>query len=361
MAIYLVTGTPGAGKTLRTLWVVENLRRQLDKSGTPRDVYYCGIADLNLPWIEFDDRKKWHDLPDKSIIVIDEAQKAFRPRASSLAVPDFVEALETHRHRGIDLYVITQHPAMLEQNLRRLVDTHEHLMRKFGSKWATVHLWKGVKDNCDKSRKDSIETEFRYPKEVFAWYKSAELHTHRLKIPFKIWLLVAIPFICVAAFYLASFKLANIGAAKPALPVASGYTSYGPVSSKSLQVTKTTLELLADSTPRFAGLPWSAPRYDGLTQAVRVPVIRGCWLIEPVRVDLPSGCQLDGGVKVYPPLAVIKEFIRGGGYFYDFEQTLQASTDGLRAGDRAAAAPRAGDLLNRPTQSPSDPVPTLSR
>jgi zona occludens toxin len=343
MAIYVTTGTPGAGKTLRTLYKVEALRKQ---SG--RDVYYNGINDLMLPWIEFDNPKEWHKLPDNSIIVIDEAQRAFRPRAASTAVPEYVEALETHRHRGIDIYLVTQHPLMLEQNVRRLTESHEHLMRKFGSKWATVHQWKGIKENCDKSRSDSQSSEFVYPKDVFTWYKSAQSHTHKFKLPFKVKVLLSLPFIIAAGLYYAYYSSTKLSAKPLSQPLQSSIsqsttapnnvaTSGSRGGRGDIRSPRALEAYVAEYEPRFAGLPWTAPRYDDLTQPKVVPVIRGCMILgDETKTDLPRAwCILDGGVRVYPPISFIKNYIRDA-YFIDFEQTG-------RAGDYAASQPRDGD------------------
>jgi zona occludens toxin len=354
MAIYVTTGTPGAGKTLRTLFNVEALRKE-----SRRDVYYNGINDLMLPWIEFDDPKQWHKLPDKSIIVIDEAQRAFRPRAASTAVPDYVEALETHRHRGIDLYLVTQHPLMLEQNVRRLTESHEHLMRKFGSKWATVHQWKGIKENCDKSRSDSQSSEFVYPKEVFNWYNSAESHTHKFKLPFKVKVLLALPFVISAALYYAYYSSTKLVTrpstqANSVLPVSAtnnvAITGSRGGSSADIRSPRSLEAYIDDYKPRFDGLPWTAPRYDELTLPVSVPVIRGCVdLGSNAPVGRPSTfCLLDGGVFVYPPPTFVRQFIRDQ-YFIDFESTG-------RNGDRAASQPRDGDKAIGNARPPA-PIP----
>ena len=81
MDLNLVTGKPGASKTLNTIKDVE--KRRIEEA---RPVYYHGIKDLILPWIKMDDSEKleedetlitphsWWNAPFGSIIVIDEAQ-----------------------------------------------------------------------------------------------------------------------------------------------------------------------------------------------------------------------------------------------------------------------------------------------
>lgn len=353
MAIVLITGAPGAGKTLLTLWDVEHRRQKED-----RTVYYSGIANLNLPWVEFE-AEKWNDLPDGAIIVIDECQRVLRPRFMGAKVPDYVEQFETHRHKGYDIYLITQHPMLIDNHVRRLAETHKHIMRKFGSKWATVHEWKGVKDNCDKTRKDSIASQWRYPKEVFGWYKSAELHTHTLKIPPKI-LLALIGLVCLFVFggywYYTRVHTASkgVGVTAPSTIVAgSGVQSNAAVvvpvkavvsSGQSAQA------YLSPFEPRVVGLPWTAPRYDELTTAKQVPVIRGCWLTDTPLDGFPARavCMLDGGVYVYPPESFVKQYLRDR-FFIDWENP--------RRGDLAAAQPKQGDIATyKPPPVSSLPV-----
>ena len=138
--ISLITGQPGAGKTLYALNFVKT---RAEKENRP--VYYSGISDLKLPWLELDKGEDWHGVPEGSIVVIDECQRVFRPRVNGAAVPEHVSKLETHRHSGIDLVLITQHPMLADNNVRRLVGQHFHVVRAFGTKKATVHEWGEVK------------------------------------------------------------------------------------------------------------------------------------------------------------------------------------------------------------------------
>lgn len=272
----LTSGLPGAGKTLWTIAFVEALRKK-----ESREVYYFGIKDLTLPWKLLDDPRKWYEAPPGSIIVIDEAQDHFPMRGSSQAVPEHIKRTATHRHHGFDIFLITQHPGKLDPALRKDIEVHRHLMRKFGSSFATVHQWQGVRENCDKTRKDSISTTWRYPKEVFTWYKSAEVHTHKLKVPPKLIAAVAVILMVAVAWYLFLGRLSRgeafgIGAPQQAaasasmVPTAFGGGSPGQVKPK------TVAEYLAEQTPRVPGLEHTAPMYDGLTQPKVVPVPAAC-------------------------------------------------------------------------------------
>ena len=112
--ITLITGQPGAGKTLFTLQFVRELAEK-----EKRTVHYSGIKDLRLPWLELANAEDWYQVPQGSIVVVDEAQRIFRPRGAGSVVPRHVSELETHRHQGIDLFIITQHPMLVDTNVMR--------------------------------------------------------------------------------------------------------------------------------------------------------------------------------------------------------------------------------------------------
>jgi len=120
--ITLITGAPGAGKTAALV----QLLQQFVKEG--RAIFVDGIPDLKLTHLPLDDPKRWHvDVPDGSVIVIDEVQRVWRPVATGAQVTPDISSLETHRHKGIEFYLITQHPNLLHANVRRLVGRHIHL------------------------------------------------------------------------------------------------------------------------------------------------------------------------------------------------------------------------------------------
>lgn len=310
--IHLTTGVPGAGKTLWTLVTVE-ARRKAEN----REVYYFGIKDLTLPWHQLEDAKKWYEAPPGSIIFIDEAQAHFPARGTGQPVPKHVAETATHRHHGYDIYLVTQHPLKLDSSLRKDIEEHRHLMRKFGSKWVTIHRWVGVRDNCDKTRKDSITTQWRHPKEAFGWYKSAEVHTHKFSLPWQMILIVFLPVAVGYAGYRVFNRVEPAADAKPApgapaRPSGAPYAAAAPGASSSANAKPRGFDY-ASYKPRVDGLPYSAPRYDALTDPVRVPVIVGCWLS-----DSDGWCITQQGTRLRPSRDFIRSFIAYG-QFRDFE------------------------------------------
>lgn len=271
--ITLVTGQPGAGKTLFSLYQVKALA---DKEGRP--VFYSGINDLNLPWSELEKAEDWHQCPVGAIIVIDECQRAFRPRGTGSQVPEYIAKFETHRHQGLDIFLITQHPMLVDSNIRRLVGRHCHVMRAFGSKAANVHEWGEVREQVDKNRSGSMSTLWKYPKEVFSWYKSAEMHTHKLRIPPRLFFLVLAPFIMAGLVYGVYnwWKPRSSGETlRGQLGVKSAQGASGTVSAASLPV-KDRGAYLDERTPRIAGLQHTAPIYDQITAPNEAPIPVGC-------------------------------------------------------------------------------------
>lgn len=131
-----------------------------------------------------------------ALLVIDECQRHFRPRPAGSAVPDHVAALEVHRHQGLDIWLVTQRPGLVDSNVRALCGKHIALRKiPFGR---YKYEWPEVGDIENKSSRDvAAKSRFKLPKHVFSLYKSAEVHTvtsHKLPMVAKIF------FLCVPIF-----------------------------------------------------------------------------------------------------------------------------------------------------------------
>ena len=274
--IELQTGLPGSGKTLYTI-----CRIKARAEAESRPVYYSGIPDLNLPWIEIEDPRQWHTVPPNAIVVIDEAQRVFRPRGNGSAVPEHVEKLETHRHQGIDLVIITQHPMLIDSNVRRLVGKHYHVARAFGKQKALVLEYESAKDNPLAARQSALTRDFSYPSEAFAWYKSAEVHTHKKRVPLRVYALYVTPVIALALFgYLAWWIYGKASGTHPLnetahLPAQSA-PAPGISGGATRPVKRTTAEYIQEQQPRIPGLAYSAPIYDEVTKPVHAPYPAAC-------------------------------------------------------------------------------------
>ncbi|MDR7095513.1 zonular occludens toxin domain-containing protein [Hydrogenophaga laconesensis] len=335
--ITLTSGLPGAGKTLLTIADVEAKRKKEN-----REVYYHGIKELTLPWKLLDDPKKWYECPPGAIIVIDEAQYHFPLRGNGQAAPEHVARMATHRHNGHDIFLITQHPGKLDAAVRKDIEVHRHIMRKFGSRTVSVHQWQGVRENCDKTRKDSVSNTRRYPKEVFGWYKSAEVHTHKLKVPMPIVIAVLIIIGVGIAWAVFLGKLSRGeafgGSGKPpggssapagASGVSPDVPGIGGQPQPQQQRPKTALEYATERVPRLEGLEHTAPVYDGLTTPTRVPLPAACiqWTGKGCK------CFTQTGTPYRTTEQICLQIVRHG-IFIDFETAA-----GQPAPQGAAAAP----------------------
>ena len=143
---------------------------------------------------EFDKYLKadeWHIWsPNGAFIFYDEVQNVYRPRSSSGKVPPSVAAFETHRHKGLDFYLVTQSPLLFDGNIRRLVGKHIHLRPTWAGRYQ--YEYPECNDN-PKNTSSGIKSGYKLNKKVFSLYKSASLHTKQTKkIPFAVYLILGI-------------------------------------------------------------------------------------------------------------------------------------------------------------------------
>ncbi|MHB1267542.1 MAG: zonular occludens toxin domain-containing protein [Acidithiobacillus ferriphilus] len=211
------TGLPGSGKTLKLITDVI-----VPGKAAGRPIYVYGIDNLSedLGCIPLEDPQKWHQCPDGAIICIDEAQKVFRPRPAGSPVPDYVSAGELHRHQGHDLYLTSQAPMLLDAHLRRLVGMHQHLVRVWGLQSSTVYQWDEMQnDPQDRiSRKMSQKSRFTFPKKNFSLYKSAEIHTHKRRVPkWLLPLIIGLGVMFYGLYYLGHHAMSSLTAAHKAM------------------------------------------------------------------------------------------------------------------------------------------------
>ncbi len=188
--ITLITGTPGAGKTL---YAISKLLRELvgstvkktEPDGSITEVPRRVLTNINGLLLDHEligpdapgGLADWHTwCKPGDVICYDEVQRSWTPRPNGAKVPDYISALETHRHMGVDFILLTQNPMLIDRNVTALVGRHLHVRRFGGIGAAIVYEW----DHCSRSllfSKSIAKHTFKYDKEVFKLYKSAELHT----------------------------------------------------------------------------------------------------------------------------------------------------------------------------------------
>lgn len=350
--ISIITGLPGNGKTLFALWYI---KRKAERE--QREVYYNNIKDLNLPWTLLEKPEEWMSCPPGSIIVLDEAQFVFPKKSSGSKLPPHYDELATHRHKGVDIYIITQHPSLVDNFVRQLAGQHFHAVRKFGLNRATIYEWSACNASPQNptSQKSSIPLKWSYPKEVFGYYKSAEVHTVKRAIPAKIFL--ALGFVGLVGFagWFAMHKYAARYDKKPDVQAQTGdFGGPGAVnvvdtadvgakhsSSDEIDPVADAKQYMFNQTPRVESLPETAPKYDALTVPVRVPVPAMCVQIGSVSVagkEIRCKCYTQQATPMDIDFNMCMSIARNG-RFMDFdpepmrrdEQTAQRSAQTLHA------------------------------
>jgi zona occludens toxin len=237
MSITLVTGVPGSGKTLMAVWdllrpLVGAIEKKTDERGDtieiPRTIYTNvngfllehemieggGVwasdrANPKLAIGNIETRsalhpgamvyegnpcglRNWHNWAKPgSVICFDEFQKFWPPRPNGAAVPPDIQALDTHRHMGVDFILITQNCNNVDKHILGLVDRHLHIRRVSNMPMAVVYEW----DHASRAlnyKNSMTKSPWRYPKQAYKLYKSAELHTkQKRKMPGLVWFILA--------------------------------------------------------------------------------------------------------------------------------------------------------------------------
>lgn len=185
------------------------------------------VLPLNLHFQHFEDPHKWMQLPKRSIILIDECQQFFPPRANGSRVPDAIAALETHRHGGYDLHFITQDRTLCDANLRKLVGKHIHFFNPFGGARVTrKEAQKTFDPNDYHDSKQATKKVIKRDKSFYGVYWSAEIHTHKGKIPMMFYVGLFLIFGIAFAVYTFSNKfLVEKPKVETAIPAASTSTA----------------------------------------------------------------------------------------------------------------------------------------
>lgn len=219
--ITLKTGAIGAAKTLSAVAELAAMQKRWEKHEDEwRPVYAFGVRGLALPHevlpaypvggkpgdvIEFDERGQprtnividWDRVPPGSLVIIDEAHKAFPVDGVGKAPAPHIAFLDMSRQAGLDIIMITQHPRKLHLYARTSVNKHQHYRRILSFSSSIVYTW----DECSQQLryKDAITTErWAWPKKSFGWYKSSDEVT---KVAFKppAWALVPVAGIVLGA------------------------------------------------------------------------------------------------------------------------------------------------------------------
>jgi len=345
--IYLTTGGNGAGKTLLTL---KDVREQQLKENRP--VYFHGFKAkqvlLDWGWQEFDP-KKWQDLPDGSICVMDECQNEF-PAKIQGELPDYINAVAQHRRRrGFDFWMITPHPSLIHVNIRRLIESpswHRHLKRTAGAAMVSEIKFNFAELKCEQpgSGARGVVSMRAYPKEVYDWYESASLHTSKVRIPKQVWMLVACALLVPALGYFAVTKVyGNVTKQAKQQGTTQGVPPPGqnvPGTTPRERQKLTADEYISDRVARLGDFPHTAPAYDDVTKPTEAPYPAAC-----VQMGKTCKCYTQQATLLQVSGPVCLQIVAQG-FFMDWK--AQSKGDGERR-DRGDYRPSPG-MLPAPQQ-----------
>ncbi|WP_099527546.1 zonular occludens toxin domain-containing protein [Stenotrophomonas maltophilia] len=278
MPIELFTGQPGNGKTAL---MMERLVAEAKAASRP--IFAAGIDGLD-PGLAtvLDDPRHWNNkdadgnyiVPDGSLIFIDEAWKWFGHLhdATRQQTPRHVLELAEHRHRGLDFVWTTQQPNQLYPFVRGLIGSHAHVVRRFGTKMIDVYRWGELNEEIKSlAKRDMAQRTTRLlPAQVFGQYKSAEVHTIKARIPFKVMLLPVLVVVAIVFAYLAYRSLTSSGLTggegKEGTQSASADAAPSPFrptgAKEGAPRWPSAAAYAKDHLPRISTMPWTAPVFD---------------------------------------------------------------------------------------------------
>lgn len=220
----LISAPPRTGKSLYCMSLIDQLSRK-----HPNRRIYTNIIGMNYPGVltinstpekPFD----WRDLPDGSIIFFDEAHEhpafsaqdllgtartdAEKKRKSEIL--DIGDSLTLHGHFGFDIYLITQNPKLLREQVRAACSVHYVMRRLWGLDVAMIYEFAEVQTYfANATRKQALSVKrFRYPKNLYKYYVSSNVHNIQKRVPLLYMAFFAIP---IGIFALGYSKASETG------------------------------------------------------------------------------------------------------------------------------------------------------
>ena len=314
--LYLITGVPGSGKTLK---MISDLMTRDDLKNRP--LYLDGIPEVdgqiipNLPIPEGETMQTWHKwAPTGAILVIDECQRVFRPRPSGSKVPDYVAELETHRHKGIDIFLLTQHPRLIDANVRSLIGHHCHIGKTSLGVRRMVEWERCANPEANGDIANGVKSVYKLDKKAFGVYKSAEEHTKiKTKRSKVIFILPLVLIVIMFSMFIAygSYKAYQNRRGKKKQPKQTStkphktHKRHNPklnkaanIPNKSRKQPRKTEEkpyiTQQDYEPRIAERPETAPIYDGMNKAFKAMP----WPSACIKSEKGCNCYTDQGTKI---------------------------------------------------------------
>ncbi|MGJ7546145.1 zonular occludens toxin domain-containing protein [Variovorax sp. LT1R16] len=248
----VITGLPGSGKTagvverfLMPLAAKDWQEQAITPDGEKITVKRRLLTNINGLLLEHekidaDDLARWHEWAKPGdLIVFDEVQKPWPLTGANKEQPKCITELETHRHYGIDMILMTQHPMLINAAIVRLAGQHLHIRKLGNSRFATIYEWDGVSRTL-LYKNAFAKKAWRRSKDAEKVYRSSSLHTKQKRaIPTVLFVIIAclVGFPALAWKFGGSFQERYFGG-KPLIPVATpaqpgGKAPHEPVAASS--------------------------------------------------------------------------------------------------------------------------------
>lgn len=320
--ITLITAGPGMGKTaLAVSMLMDEYKGRpiftningltLDHSPLPRVDDWTTETTNNQGTAEYK-----FTFPPGAIIVIDECQHFFRPRAAGSKVPPYVQAFETHRHTGVDFVLITQGTRLIDYNLRSLIKggRHIHLHQSFFTRYR-LERNECIDEDDKASRNLASRRKYKLPSHVFPLYKSSELHTKppRARLPIQAYILAgsAVAMVTIGGFLYnrmdkkfdpdPAAMVGGTGAAQP---------PQGPLTERHTDAPSIPNRIVEALTPTDDHNPLSAPLYSSLAPPIVPPEVQGC-----ISSKRACNCYSQQQTPIWMPEEQCRQ--RAAGLYYD--------------------------------------------
>lgn len=365
--ICLITGTPGSGKTLKMVSMMANDEMfKPDENGISRKVF-TNIKGLKIPhtYIETDAKKlpkstdeqlsahdmyEWIKKPENigSIVIVDEAQDVWPARSAGSKIPENVQWLNTHRHQGIDIFVLTQGSKLLDQNLRTLVRKHYHIAsNKMGMR--TLLEWKICADDPVKMASSAFSSIYTLDKKVYDLYESAEVHTVNKVKRSKWFYTLPVIILLIPVFVGLSYKMLSSYGKKqeePAAQESAATEQQAVLPDKTEGEPVNNGNLTADMfVPTLTEKPESKPIYNGVRQVKTFEYIAGC--VQGGRTGCTCYSHQGTALKEVTEL-MCKDYVKNGLPFNPYKEESQGQEvrqSAQQHSDRAQVATLGGKPL----------------
>jgi len=286
--IYWYTGQPGHGKTLHAI------DHAIDFRDEGRLVYVCNVRGFKhddarmLPLTPEQFRDWMNVLPDGSVCLVDEAyeHQMLPKRRPGSQVPDHVEQLAKHRHRGLDFIFVSQSPdRQCDDFVQDLIERHVHVRRRFGLPFAHLRTFDRYEKNPEKGH-PLILKRVKLPKRPMGLYESTVMDTSEKSIPWyypaAILLLVAVVFGAWHTVGRVHDQLSGTSETAPLVATAPQAAENGAAATVAAApqaeppIPTRAGDYIAWMQPRVPGQPWTAPAYDGLAIPTSQPPLLYC-------------------------------------------------------------------------------------